>query len=94
MKVLVLTLGTRGDVEPMLALGKTLRARGHAVTVCAPDNCARWVHEEHGIDFAPLGLDFKALMQSREVREAHGGVETAIGRIVMAAMPAVLRASS
>jgi sterol 3beta-glucosyltransferase len=94
MRILILTLGTRGDVEPMLALGKSLQARGHAVTLCAPDNCARWVREEHALPFAPLGLDFKALMQSREVREARGGVEAAIGRGVLAAMPKVLRAAS
>jgi len=95
MKVIILCLGTRGDVEPMLALGKALRARGHAVTLCGPDNCARWVREEHAIEFAPLGLNFKALMQSREVREApRGGIEAAIGKAVAAAMPAALRAAS
>ncbi len=94
MRVLILCLGTRGDVEPMLSLAKALQARGHAVTLCGPDNCASWVHEEHGIPFAPLGLDFKVLMQSKEVREARGGVEAALGKAVAAVMPAALRAAS
>ena len=94
MRILILCLGTRGDVEPLLALGKALQARGHEVTLCAPDNCARWVREEHGLAFSALGLDFKALMQSVEVRAARGGVEAAIGRAVLAAMPAALRAAS
>ena len=94
MKITILTLGTRGDVEPLLALGTALRARGHAVTLCGPDNCAAWVRDEHRLDFVPLGLDFKALMQSPEVRGARGGVEAAIGRLVGAAMPAALRAAS
>jgi sterol 3beta-glucosyltransferase len=94
MKVIICCLGTRGDVEPLLALGKALQARGHAVMLCGPDNCASWVREEHALGFTPLGLDFKALMQSPEVREARGGIEAAIGKGVIAAMPAVLRAVS
>ena len=94
MKVIICCLGTRGDVEPLLALGKALQARGHAVTLCGPDNCASWVRDEHALGFVPLGIDFKALMQSREVREARGGIEAAIGKGVIAAMPAALRAAS
>jgi hypothetical protein len=81
-------------VEPLLALGKALQARGHAVTLCGPDNCASWVRDEHALGFVPLGIDFKALMQSREVREARGGIEAAIGKGVIAAMPAAPRAAS
>lgn len=94
MKVLILCLGTRGDVEPLLSLGKGLQGRGHTVFLCGPDNCAKWVREEHGLDFTALGLDFRALMQSRDVREARGGIESAIGKAVCAAMPAALRAAS
>ena len=95
MKIIIICLGTRGDVEPLLALGKALLARGHAVTLCGPDNCEQWVRDEHGVAFAPMGLDFKVLMQSPEVRGARGGgVESAIGKLVCAAMPAALRAAS
>lgn len=88
MKIIIICLGTRGDVEPLLALGKALLARGHAVTLCGPDNCEQWVRDEHGVAFAPMGLDFKVLMQSPEVRGARGGgVESAIGKLVGAAMP-------
>jgi sterol 3beta-glucosyltransferase len=53
------------------------------------------VRDEHGVAFAPMGLDFKVLMQSPEVRGARGGgVESAIGKLVCAAMPAALRAAS
>ena len=42
-----------------------------------------------------MGLDFKVLMQSPEVHGARGGgVESAIGKLVGAAMPAALRAAS
>ena len=98
--MLAVCLGTRGDVEPLLALCKALAARGHVVTLCAPDNCAAWVASHAAaalpgqLSFSGLGLDFKALMQSPAVRGARGGVEAAIGRAVAAAMPAVLRAAS
>ncbi|WP_033440549.1 glycosyltransferase [Saccharothrix sp. NRRL B-16314] len=36
MKVLVLTLGTRGDVQPFLELARGLRAAGHDALVAAP----------------------------------------------------------
>ena len=35
MKILVLVLGTRGDVEMFLHLGRELSARGHSVTLAA-----------------------------------------------------------
>ena len=34
MNILILTIGTRGDVQPYVALGKGLRAAGHDVTIC------------------------------------------------------------
>jgi len=33
MKIAILTLGTRGDVEPYAALGQALKKRGHEVTL-------------------------------------------------------------
>lgn len=35
MKILIMTLGTRGDVQPFLALGQNLQARGHNVSMFA-----------------------------------------------------------
>jgi vancomycin aglycone glucosyltransferase len=36
MKIACVILGTQGDVQPMVAMGKGLRERGHEVTICAP----------------------------------------------------------
>ncbi|MBI2372996.1 MAG: glycosyltransferase family 1 protein [Deltaproteobacteria bacterium] len=38
MKVALVPVGTRGDVEPMIMLAKALRARGHEVIVGAPED--------------------------------------------------------
>ena len=43
MRILLLTLGTRGDVQPFLALGKGLQRAGHDVTVCASSSFAPWI---------------------------------------------------
>ena len=61
MKVLLAAVGSRGDVQPMLALALGLRARGHAVRFCAPPNFERWI-ADHGFAFHALGLDVHALL--------------------------------
>jgi len=33
MKISILTFGTRGDVQPYIALGLGLKAAGHSVTI-------------------------------------------------------------
>lgn len=50
MHCTILALGSRGDVQPMLALALGLKAHGHAVRVAAPADFAEWI--------TGLGLDF------------------------------------
>jgi len=50
MKITILTSGTRGDVQPYIALGRALQTRGHDVLLACPDNFASWV-EEHWLEF-------------------------------------------
>src|SRR4051794_22321274 len=61
MKILIAAVGTRGDVQPMLALALALRARGHVVRFCAPPNFRSWI-ASHEFSFHPLGPDFQALL--------------------------------
>jgi len=49
----IFTYGTRGDVQPYMALALGLMEHGHQVTVAAPENFAAFV-EGFGIDFHPL----------------------------------------
>jgi len=58
MKVLISSIGTRGDVQPILALAIQLRARGHEASVCAAPNFREWV-ESFGVSFVPLGPDLR-----------------------------------
>ena len=62
MQIVLIASGTRGDVQPMLALGGALRDRGHAVRLLAGANFADWV-AAHGLDLYPT-FDMEALMGS------------------------------
>ncbi|HYH76737.1 MAG TPA: glycosyltransferase [Arthrobacter sp.] len=54
MKVLIMTLGTRGDVQPFVALARGLLAAGHEAVLTAPQRFAGFV-AGHGVPFA--GVD-------------------------------------
>lgn len=53
MRCTIFALGTRGDVEPLIALGTGLRAAGVRVRVAAQRDFAATV-ERHGLDYAPV----------------------------------------
>ncbi len=70
--VFILTSGSRGDVQPYLALGLALRASGHTVTLMAPRNFAAWL-SRHDLTFAPLSADFLEMAQTPEGKKALAG---------------------
>jgi sterol 3beta-glucosyltransferase len=53
MRITILTFGSRGDVQPYLALGLGLKAAGHQVCLAAHTPYETWIRS-YGIDFAPL----------------------------------------
>ncbi|WP_437817029.1 glycosyltransferase [Sorangium sp. So ce1078] len=63
MKTTVLAVGTRGDVQPAIALGKALAARGHAVRVLAGKSFQGWI-EAHGLTAIPASVDTVDIMES------------------------------
>ena len=60
MKVLIMTLGTRGDVQPFVALARGLAAAGHDAVLAAPHRFAEFVRGRGvcfaGVDDGPLRL--------------------------------------
>ncbi len=61
MRIALSAIGTRGDVQPMIALGLGLRARGHDVRLCAPPD----FHDttiDAGLPFVPVGHDVHEMM--------------------------------
>ncbi|MDZ3832922.1 MAG: glycosyltransferase [Sphingopyxis sp.] len=72
MRINIATLGTRGDVQPYLALARGLVARGHAVQIAGPEQFGEFVGSA-GIDFAPLPGEFLALLDTPEGKAAVAG---------------------
>ncbi|MHA6687293.1 glycosyltransferase [Mesorhizobium sp. A556] len=72
MRVAIQTLGTRGDVQPYIALALGLISQGHEVQIAAPVQFDAMVRER-GIAFAPLPGEFLALMDTPEGKAAIAG---------------------
>lgn len=64
MKVLLITAGSRGDVEPFIALARAIAARGDEVRVAAPDRSGAVADD---VDLVSLGADFSAVIESNGV---------------------------
>ncbi|MCX2744146.1 glycosyltransferase [Mangrovivirga sp. M17] len=72
MKILITSLGTRGDIEPFLALGELLHKRGHKVTCLFPEQFSQLV-DDTGLEFESLGPEFLELIDSDLGKAAMGG---------------------
>lgn len=58
MRVLLSTIGTRGEVQPVLALALQLKELGRDVRVVAPPDF-RELLEGYGLDFVPVGPELR-----------------------------------
>lgn len=65
MKIALLTLGTRGDVQPFAVLGKALQRRGHDITFATAGNFASFI-ESYRLPFIPVNADFQEILNSEE----------------------------
>ena len=65
MKIVLATFGSRGDVQPMLALSLALKSKGHDVLLAAPPEKAAWA-KQLGCPFFPLGSDVTAFIDDME----------------------------
>jgi vancomycin aglycone glucosyltransferase len=59
MRILISCVGTRGDVQPALALAIALRDLGQTVRICAPPNFTGWA-SERGFEAFPIGVEMRA----------------------------------
>ncbi|XVF41562.1 hypothetical protein PTKIN_Ptkin01aG0289500 [Pterospermum kingtungense] len=60
LQIVMLIVGTRGDVQPFVAIGKRLQADGHRVRLATHSNFKDFVLNA-GLEFYPLGGDPKVL---------------------------------
>src|SRR5687767_10362457 len=69
MRVVIFAIGTRGDVQPYVALGRGLSDAGHEVVVATHEPFRAFV-TQYGLGFRPIAADVQAVFQSEEVRRA------------------------
>ncbi|SDK84572.1 sterol 3beta-glucosyltransferase [Lentzea albidocapillata subsp. violacea] len=81
MKVLLVTHGTRGDVQPLLALAVALRKAGHEALLAAPESFASSALTQD-VEFAPLDNGPNRLLEDPLMAEAiEGGYRGLRGKI-------------
>ena len=61
LKIVIQIIGSRGDIQPFIALGKTLKQYGHRVRVATHPTFRDFVLE-NGLDFFSIGGDPAELM--------------------------------
>lgn len=95
MRVVLSTIGSRGDVQPMLALALYLREVGHQARLCAPPTFADLI-DHFALDFVPVGHDIRqgpryvpggttstVVAQFETLREAARGCDAIVGCAAM-----------
>src|SRR5262245_39739691 len=60
MRVLLSTIGSRGDVQPLVALALQLRALGQEVRLCVPPDFRDWI-DSLGFPVITIGPELKAM---------------------------------
>ena len=72
MKIIVISIGTRGDMEPFLTIGEMLKEKGHHVICAFPEQFRNLAGESH-LEFASLGTKFIEMLESDDGKAAMGG---------------------
>ena len=68
MQIAIIAMGTRGDVQPYLVLGKGLKTAGHFVRLITHENFEKLV-TSHGLEFCPAKGNVQEVMESPELRK-------------------------
>lgn len=68
MRIVIIAPGTRGDVQPYIALGKGLQNAGHYVRLVSHGNFEPLV-TSYGLEFWSFGNDVKDAVETSEMRE-------------------------
>ncbi len=92
LKVLLPTIGSSGDVHPVLALGIALQRRGHRATILTNPLFQELI-EGQGVGFLPLGTidDARATIADPDLWHARKGFEVIARRAILPAMAELYR---
>jgi UDP:flavonoid glycosyltransferase YjiC (YdhE family) len=76
LKIVLATFGSRGDVQPMLALSLALQSAGHHVLLAAPPEKGEWARQM-GCPFQPLGNNITAFIDTmKDVHSARSTIQS------------------
>lgn len=67
MRIFIATFGSRGDVEPFLALGLGLKRAGHEVVLCTARRFEGWI-ADYGLEARAVSDDLLDLMDTEDGR--------------------------
>src|SRR5579884_1925277 len=59
MRVLLSTIGSRGDVQPLVALASQVKSLGHEVRLCVPPDFREWI-EGLEMPVTPIGPELRS----------------------------------
>jgi sterol 3beta-glucosyltransferase len=68
MNIFIATYGSRGDVQPYVALGKGLQESGHQVTLATSDRFRVFVGE-HDLQYGYMNDDLLAIVDTDQGRD-------------------------
>ncbi|MDF2563177.1 MAG: hypothetical protein K0R99_4623 [Microbacterium sp.] len=89
MRVLILTFGTRGDVEPFAALAERLTAAGHTAVLAAPEPYRATVAAD--VRFEPMATEMDRVMRAGMTRLRGPGHALTLAREMAQGMRVSLR---
>lgn len=69
MRIFLITIGSRDDVQPFAAIGAQLKFSGHDVHMAADTGFSQMIAAE-GLTHHPLPLDFQGIIQDPEMQAA------------------------
>ncbi len=72
MKVTLMAFGSRGDIQPFVALATALQARGHQVMVAAPSDFDA-LFAAHGIPATTIPLNSRAILEKYAASQRNWG---------------------
>jgi len=68
MRIVIIAPGSRGDVQPYIALGKGLQNAGHHIRIVSHKNFSSLV-TSYGLEFWSVDSDVKGIVESKEMRQ-------------------------
>ena len=72
MKIAIVTLGTRGDLQPFIALALGLKKSGYDTLLISSKNEEEFVRN-FGIEYYALDVDIQKIMEDQEVQQMAKG---------------------